>query len=388
VSQPVSETDVPRVLLVCSGLAHARRGFETFARECFDAMRDAPGIRIELVKGSGLRGPGERAVPTLRRDRSVARGLGRVLGRPPFRIEALAFAMTLSPLIVARRPDVVYLSEWDTARALAAVRSATRQRFKLILSNGGFAETGFEHLDYVQELTPAAFEYVMARGADPRRHSVLPLGFRIPRQLALPSPAARAELRLRRGLPIDRPIILSVAALNRHHKRLDYLIDELARLPEPRPFLLLAGEPEDETPSIRSLATARLGEDGYKMLTVPAEHVVDLYRLSDVFVLASVAEAQGRVLVEAMSHGLPCVAHDSPVMRFALGEHGRFGDFTVPGELGRLLAEPPNLTPHQARAAHRHVYGRFSWEQLGPRYVELFQRVARANKTVSSSTAE
>ena len=38
-------TTVPRVTLVCSGLDHARRGYESFARECFDAL-DAPVIRV------------------------------------------------------------------------------------------------------------------------------------------------------------------------------------------------------------------------------------------------------------------------------------------------------------------------------------------------------
>jgi glycosyltransferase involved in cell wall biosynthesis len=123
-------------------------------------------------------------------------------------------------------------------------------------------------------------------------------------------------------------------------------------------------------------------------MTVPAAEVADLYRVSDVFVLASIAEAQGRVLIEAMAQGLPCIAHDSEVQRFALGEHGLFGDLTQPGELARLLAEPFDLLGSAGRTAHDHVYRRFSWDCLRPRYVELLRTVARANSTVSSSTAE
>jgi 1,2-diacylglycerol 3-alpha-glucosyltransferase len=292
------------------------------------------------------------------------------------------------PVILKRRPDLVYLSEWDTARALAKIRNALRLRFRLLLCNGGFAERGFEHLDRVQELTPAALEHVLMHGADPSRHRVLQLGFQIPRELKLPSADDRASLRRQYGVPTDRSVILSVAALNRHHKRLDYLCDELARLPKPRPFLLLAGEPEEETPLVRAQASEQLGDDGFAMTTVPADAVDDLYRLSDVFVLASVAEAQGRVLIEAMARGLACVAHDSKVQRFALGKHGLFGDFTRRGELARLLAKPIDHSDAAAHAAHAHVYERFSWDCLRPRYVELLCSAARANRTVSSSTAE
>jgi len=363
---------------VCSGLDHAHRGFESFARQCFDALHKDPSLHIELVKGSGRRGPDERSVPTLRRDHAVAKALGGAFGFRPFRLEALAFAFSLQPVLMRRRPDVVFLSEWDTARGLAGLRSLTRLRFKLLLSNGTFATGGFDHLDHVQELTPAGFDHVVACGADPRRHTVLPLGFDIDKQLTLPSEAERSRLRQRLELPVDRQILLSVAALNRHHKRLDYLIEEVAALPRPRPYVMLIGEPEAETPGLRTLARNRLGDDGHAIRTVPAAEVADFYRVSDVFVLASLAEAQGRALVEAMSHGLPCITHDSPVMRFAVGDCGRFGDLSQRGALtGLLESGMPGRDADQAEARHAFVYERFSWDRLRPRYVELLSAVAR-----------
>src|SRR5579884_3954686 len=289
----------PRVWLVCSGLEHARRGYESFARECFDQLREEPGVSIELIKGSGAPGRDERVSTALRRDRRTAQLLGRARGVPPFRIEALSFGVALAPSLRRRAPEVVYLSEWDTARALARLRPLLRGRYRLLLCNGGFAAAGFDHLDHVQELTPAAREHVLAHGADPERHTVLPLGFAIDGELRPVSPEERAALRERLHLPAARPVVLSLAALNRSHKRLDYLIDELAQLPAPRPFLLLAGEPDAQTPSVRALALERLGPNGFDMRTVAAAEVAALCRASDVFVLASLAEMQGRALVEA-----------------------------------------------------------------------------------------
>jgi glycosyltransferase involved in cell wall biosynthesis len=382
----------PRVLLVCSGLEHARRGYESFARECFDALVDEPAVGLELVKGSGRAGPREHVARTVRRDHAAARVLGRVLRLRPFRLEALAFAVSLQPLLARQAPELVYVSEWDTAWALAKLRAITRQLFKLLLCNGGFAASGFGHLDHVQQLTPAARDYVVARGADPAKHTVLPLGFNIQRELMLPAADERAALRRALQVPEDRSIVLSTAALNSSHKRLDYLIEELATLPAPRPYLLLAGEPDAETPQIRALARARLGEGNFEIRTVPAERVVDLYRASDVLAHASLSEAQGRVLIEAASHGLPCVAHETPVVRFALGDSGLLGDFTRPGTMAKLLREQlavgAEATHERARAGYAHVYERFSWDRLRSHYTELLTRAARANSTVSASTAE
>lgn len=385
--------DRPRVLLVCSGLDHARRGYESFARQCFEALHGDPGIEIELAKGSGPAGPGEHSVPTLRRDGAIAETLGKALRVRPFRLEALAFAVSLQPLLMRRRPDVVYLSEWDTARGLASLRRLTSRRFKLVLCNGGFAAGGFEHLDRVQELTPAARDHVLELGADPSRHTVLPLGFSIDPKLRLLSADDRAALRRRLGLPVDRPIVVSVAALNRSHKRLDYLIDELAALPPPRPFALLVGEPDAETAALRSLAAQRLGDDGHEFRTVAPGQVRELLRASDLFVLASLAEMQGRAAIEAMGEGLPCVVHDSAVMRFAVGEQGTLADLQEPGALTPLLSQGGvrGVDEAAARARHRHVYDRFSWERLRPRYVQLLSEAARGdvpNSTVSSSTGE
>lgn len=379
------------MLLACSGLDHARRGYETFARDCFEALRDEPAIELELVKGSGPPAPGERPIPSVRRDRALVRCLGRVFDARPFRIEAFAFGLGLQPVLARRRPDVVYVSEWDTARVLARLRPVARQPFKLLLSNGGFASEGFDAFDHVQELTPAARDYVLDRGGDPARHSVLPYGFAIDPELAILSADDRAALRRRFELPADCRIVVSVAAFNRSHKRIDYLIEELAAVPDPRPFLLLAGQPEEETAGLRALARERLGPDTHQFRTVPSHEVRDLLRASDTFVLSSLAETQGRAVVEAMSQGLPCLVHDSPVMRFAVGEHGELADFAARGALTRLLADGADPDPAKTRERHRYAYERFSWDRLRARYVRLLRDVARgaaANSTVSSSSAE
>jgi 1,2-diacylglycerol 3-alpha-glucosyltransferase len=366
------------VLLLCPGLEHAQRGFESFARECFDALHGHEGLDIQLVKGSGPRGPDERSIPTLRRDAAVAGLVSRAARRPPFVAEQLAFSLSLLPLLLKRRPDVLYFSEWHVGRALALWRATARQRFRLVLCNGTLMPGPYDHLDLVQQLTPGALQWVLERGADPARNVLLPLGFSIPQRFTPLSGEDRQALRCRLELPARQRILISVAALNRGHKRIDHLIEEVASMPQPRPFLLLVGQPDHETPDLRKLAEARLGPDGYSMRTVAPREVEDLTRASDVFVLASLWEGLPRALVEAMANGLPCIAHDYSISDYALGEHGLTGDLARAGVLRDLISGVVETQLSEAAAARRHrfAYRRFSWDVVRPQYVDMLRRLA------------
>ena len=367
-----SDPDAPaRVLLACSGLEHAHRGYESFAREAFDRLKDDPRLDLWLVKGSGPDGDRERSVPSLKRDHPLASTIAKVRGSE-LKVEQFAFGFSLVPEIVRTKPDVVYFSEWYTGVALHRLRPLLRQDYALVLSNGSMSPDGFEPFDRVHQHTRPAYEVVLARGADPTRQTLLPVAFELPERVV--SAEERAALRGPLDLPSDRPVLISTAALNRWHKRLDSVIEEVARLPEERrPYLLLVGHPEPETEGLRKLAAERLGDAGHSFRTVPRDEVDALLRASDFFVLGSLAEGLPRGLVEAAAHGLACLAHDYAVARFALGEHGLLADFTQPGGLTRLLEEHLGRADLDASAPARrqHVYENFSWDVLTPQYVDM-----------------
>lgn len=368
----------PTVLLVCPGLDHAHRGFETFARECFEALQHRADLTIELVKGSGARARGEVVVPTLTREALLARLIARPWAIEPFIVEHLAFTLVLLPLLVRRRPDVVYFSEWHVGRVLGRWRQLSGQSFALVFCNGAFAAGGYGHLDRVQQLVPGAIEYTAEGGEPAGRQELLPLGVRIEAPLVLPDDTERAVLRQALSLPVDRQIVLSAGAINTSVKRMDYVIGEIASMPEPRPYLLLVGQEELETPPIRRLALELLGAENHDIRTVAPAAMRNLYRASDVLVLASLWESFGRVLVEAQSHGLPCLAHDYPVMRWVLGDEGETADLREAGGVVAWLRglTPSNFSSEARRRRHRAAYDRFSWDTLADRYVEMLQAAA------------
>jgi hypothetical protein len=224
-----------RVFLVCPGLGHVNRGYETFTRECFDALRGDPRLDLYLYKGDGPPADRERAVWCLKRDGAAAGLLGRAV-RDPYYIEQTTFALGLIPRILRRRPAVVYFSDGVVGNMLWRWQRKTRARFRLLLSNGGpLGPPAFPRFDHVHQVREEPYQESLAAGRSADTMTLLPYGFRIAPQFTPIGPADRASLRRRLGLAEDRPVVLTVGAVNHSHKRMDYVAREVAALPAPRP---------------------------------------------------------------------------------------------------------------------------------------------------------
>ena len=93
-----------KVFLVCPGLGHIARGYETFARECFDALVPDDRLDLNLYKGAGPAADRERALWCLRRNRLATRVLGKAIGRDAYYVEQTAFALGLIGQLMRRAP--------------------------------------------------------------------------------------------------------------------------------------------------------------------------------------------------------------------------------------------------------------------------------------------
>jgi glycosyltransferase involved in cell wall biosynthesis len=182
-------------------------------------------------------------------------------------------------------------------------------------------------------------------------------------------------------------VALSVGWISRAHKRMDYVVEEVAKLPAPRPFLMLLGAIDRSSDEIIRLAHERLGADGFAARSVPYDEVAQYYAAADCFVLASLSEGFGRVFLEALAHGLPVIAHEHPVMRYVLAEHGIRADLRLEGALVRLLREVL-ARPADGRAMRQRwdsVRRRFDWGILAPDYRRMFEHAAHAPLADSSA---
>jgi glycosyltransferase involved in cell wall biosynthesis len=371
---PVPSQRPVRVFLPCTGLGRQRRGFETFTLECADALRADPRIALTVFSGGALPGVDARVRWNMPRDSTLAALIGRVIRRDRYFVEQATFFLSLLPALVLGRPDVVYFADLNLGNLCWHWRRLTRQRFKLLYYNGGLTTRPFTRSDFVQQLTPAGLGDAVARGEDASHQTVLAHGVRIPD--ALPA-RITGDARRALGLPADRPVVLAVGMLDTAIKRTDYLIREIAALPSPRPFLCLLGADGPDADAVRSLATSLLGDD-LLVRAVPHDAIGDYYRAADLFALASLREGFGLVYVEALAHGLPIVAHDTPVTRHVLGDFASLVDLSRPGEGSRAIAAGLAAPPDEVVRTERHATARarFGWDALREQYAQLLLRVA------------
>lgn len=364
-----------RVFMPCTGLGRVRRGYESFTTECHAAISDAPALDVRLFSSGSVRDA--RRIPSVARDGSMAELVGRLAGRTGYAAEQATFAAGLLPHVLAGQPDVLFISDITLARIFAKLRGRAGMRYRVLLSNGGLAGPNYADCDHIQQLAPDHLRTAIDRGFPEERQTLLPYGIK-PLGPALLSTDERDALRRRLNLPTDRPVLLSVAALDRRQKRLDVLVEELASTGPERPFLMMLGHQEPDAAEILALAERRLGPDGFAARSVPREAVDCYHEAADGLVLSSLVEGLPRALLEAASRGLPCLVHDCAVNRFVLAEHGDYVDCARSGALAAaipsLLASSRAPVERQQRAAS--IAERFSWSRLAPRYVEMLTRVA------------
>jgi 1,2-diacylglycerol 3-alpha-glucosyltransferase len=362
------------VFLACAGLGHVQRGFESFSEECFGALHDEPTLRISLFQGAGQPAADRYVVPTLRRKAIGTRIAAQLVRRDPLSLEMRSFAHGMRRHLRQAQPAVVLFSEPEVGALLARWRRSTGAGFRLLLSNGGPVPWGFRDWDYAQQLTPGALRSAVACGWPPERQSMVPYGISINDTGPPPDCLEKTFLRARLGLPSDRPILLCVSALDTGHKRVDYVVREVASLGVSAPHLVILGEPAEGARAIQAAAAAL--PMGSTIRCVPHAMTRDYYRAADALALASLDEGFGRVLLEAMIHGLPCIVHDYHVTRFVLGPLGWYGDLRGEGALAALIPSGTASRGDLRRRIQERVRSCFSWSALRSSYVEMLHAAA------------
>lgn len=174
------------------------------------------------------------------------------------------------------------------------------------------------------------------------------------------------------GLPADRPIILMVSALI-ESKRVADGIRAVSRVPDAH--LVVAGDGPLRD-AIDALA-AELLAGRFTRVSIGAHEMPALYRSADVFMHLSKEESFGNVFLEAMACGLPLVAHDSPRVRWIVGEQEYLLDTgdagAVAGAIGRALHAPASQREARVRRASD-----FAWSKVAGRYRDFFEDVLSA----------
>jgi glycosyltransferase involved in cell wall biosynthesis len=375
----------PRIAVACSGLGHIRRGIESWANDLGRALRTA-GADVTVFSGAPIEDA--IALPCCRRTGGVAKALDQVthhlggwrygMGNS-YEVEQTTFSLPLW-WRVRHDFDLLHTQDHIIAKWLEAAKRRGLSRARVIFANGtGESAAAMRRFRYLQLLTPPA----MAEWEDqkPPNQSVFMIPNFIDTARFVPGDSAAARAAL--GLPQHSLIVLTCAAIRRYHKRIDYLLAEFATIATAAGrelLLVVVGGREADTDSLIAMGGELLGERVRFFVGMPREQMPMLYQAADLFVLTSLWEMFGIVLIEAMASGLPVICNDSEAFRYVAGPAALYADMREPGSLAAALTEAlvDNRRQALAAVARPHVDARFSQPVVTRQILDMYQKVHRA----------
>ena len=145
---------------------------------------------------------------------------------------------------------------------------------------------------------------------------------------------------------------------------------------------------------LRERLRAAAAELGVRLELVPSVDHRELprfYGAADVFVLPSFTEGHSKVLLEAMSCGLPCVASDIGANRSVLAD-GDAGLLFDPHDAGALAARLEQVLGQRRLAedlggrARQRVLTHYDLSALVAREIDLLRRVARSRAVTTGAS--
>lgn len=396
-----------KITIASSGLGHVARGIEAWASDLGRALAER-GEAVTLCKGGGAaEAQYERVIPCWQRAAPKTQRLVRWLPQRGtwrlglgngYGIEQTTFASRLLWHLRKDRVDILHVQ--DPQVAVIAQRAARLGwvRARTILAHGTEETPEFlRKITYLQHLAPWHLQEARHAGVWKPTWTAIPNFI----DAELFSPGRADSLRAELGIPADGLVVLAAAAIKRQHKRIDYLLEEFARLRQDNPelpaWLVIAGNRERDTDEIVELGCKLLDDRVRFLVRLPRQRMQDLYRLADVFVLCSLKEMMPIALLEAIASGLPCLVNRHPVMQWMVGPGGESTDMASPGALATALCrllQDGHRRGRLGERARQHCLEHFSRDRVVDQILEYYQFVvahgrpggARLPKVVAGKT--
>lgn len=362
-----------KIAVICPGVGLVQRGFERLFYDVFGLIKDE--FDVTLFKGGGAENPREKVLPFLHRNGLAVKllPLHKLFGRTAMHTETVTFVLALLPHLIKGRYDIVHAIDPPLTRCLFKIRNLFGLKFRLLYTEGcAMPPDDYPPADHMQQIAKVTYDEARQAGIPEDYMTLLPCGIYPER---FHTSRSREELRRAHGIGEDTFVILSVAALNRRHKRIDYLIEETSRL-QGDFVVWMDGSLDHGDADLIPLARKRLGNK-CRITHVPSEKVGELYRLADVMVHCSTFEAFGLAVVEGASTGLPVVTHNADHFRWLLQNPVAWIDMREDGALGRKLTSlQADRKAREAIKSDKDTLARFSWHELKEAYKNLYRKMS------------
>ena len=333
-------------------------------------------IDVTIYKGGGARNEREVVLRFANRNGWFAKHfpLHKLAGRSPIHLECLTFCIALLFAIRKQNYDVVHVIDPPLARLLYKFRNRFKLKFRILYTEGcSMPPDRYPPADHLQQVSLENFQGAVKYGWPVDYMTLLPVGF-YPERFEVK--ATRSELRRKYDIDENTFVILSIAAINRKHKRIDYLTGEFARL-EGDVLLWLDGSMDQGDADLVDSVRETLG-DRCRITQVPTAKVGELLKLADLFVHAALSESFGLSIVEAASAGRPLLIHNAAHFQWLIPNSACWVDMSSENALAKRLEE---ITRNRDELASLDAAGetvaRFSWHRLKADYIALYGKTSQ-----------
>lgn len=279
-----------KIAVATSGLGHVFRGMEGWAELLAEELHQK-GVDVTLYKGAGpSKNSYDKYVPCIKRTSRLARLLSKLnkiggwrvgLGSPG-QVEAWTYGLFL--LWHLRKGfDLVHIKQGSLANFLQLAQTAKLLNFPFILSNGQIAKPTFiSRFKFVQFLSPHEKAEMEKALGDSENWFVIPNFVDTDKFTPLSKAKCREELQI----PQDSFVILTVGAIKRYHKRMDYFIDEVSHLKHSVSspvHVIIAGSPDLDTESLIANGKDLLGKSLSVFINKQKDQMPTIYNCADIF---------------------------------------------------------------------------------------------------------
>jgi D-inositol-3-phosphate glycosyltransferase len=179
---------------------------------------------------------------------------------------------------------------------------------------------------------------------------------------------------------VKRESVVMVGRFNDPRKNLPLLLKAYAKLKAKKnslPRLKIAGEKQPNSEFLSLINTLKLQDDVVFCGTLSLSGLIQLYQEAKVFVLPSMQEGQGIVVVEAMACGTPVISTKcgGPEMLIHHGQDGLLVENNRVDDMAEkldVLLSDDNFQKTLSEAAREKVIREFSSEVIGRRFIKLY----------------
>ena len=307
-----------KIVLYSSGLGYINRGLETFTNDIHKILKDH--YDVILFKGRGEKNEDSISLFSIRRNSIIYNYFPfRYLSKYSLLIENLIFSIPIIFYVLVHKNVVLYFSETDVANIVLRFKKMFNLKIILLFSNGGpGSPSWYDKYDFIHLLNNLQYKESISFGIDPKKIFVIPYFID---ETKFFSTFSNDFIKKKYNLPLNKKLILSVGAVNIHHKRMHWLINEFSNLSNEDYHLVILGQLEAESLKVTNYAKSKLPHNNYTFIQCSYSEIPLIYKISYLFVLCSLVEGFGRVYLEAMISELYVIAHKHELTEYILGSN-------------------------------------------------------------------